>query len=199
MARVLIACLGSGLAGDGAAGSAVHGLLTGCALPDGARLALVRPGPLRLLQAVDGEEAIVAVGEVELGARPGTIHVLDWHEVPFGADATGRHGHALRVTMEAARIRDPASAPRRAFLVGIEGRAYGGHEGLLHAEVAAALAGAARVALDLAHGLSSLDGAEVPEVAEVPLTDAAGGQVPPSASLVLGEKAFAAVSRRRTA
>jgi hydrogenase maturation protease len=196
MARVLVACLGSGLAGDGAAGSAVHGLLTGCSLPDGARLVLVRPGPLRLLQAVDGEEAIVAVGEVELGARPGTVHVLDWHEVPFGSDASGRHGHSLRVTMEAARIRDPSTAPRRAFLVGIEGRAYGGHEGLLHAEVAAALAGAARVALDLAHGLSSLDGAEA---VEPPLRDAAGGQVPSSASLVLGEKMQAADSRRRTA
>ena len=196
MARVLIACLGSGLAGDGAAGSAVHGLLTGCSLPDGARLVLVRPGPLRLLRAVDREEAIVAVGEVELGARPGTVHVLDWSEVPFGSDAASRHGHSLRVTMEAARIRDPATAPKRAFLVGIEGRAYGGHEGFLHAEVAAALAGAARVALDLAHGLATLDGAEVPEVS---LVDAAGGQVPSSASLVLGESASAAVPRRRTA
>src|SRR5512135_1304905 len=157
MSRVLVACLGSGLAGDSAAGSAVHSLLQGCTLPEGARLALVRPGAMRLLEALKGEEAVVAVGEVELGARPGTLHVLDWREVPFGTDGHGRRGHALRVTMEASRIRDPSRAPRTAFLVGIEGRAFGGHEGLLHPEVAAALAGAARVVLDLVHGLAGLD------------------------------------------
>ncbi|HQR29673.1 MAG TPA: hydrogenase maturation protease, partial [Anaeromyxobacteraceae bacterium] len=157
MSRVLVACLGSGLAGDSAAGSAVHSLLQGCTLPEGARLALVRPGAMRLLEALRGEEAVVAVGEVELGARPGTLHVLDWREVPFGADGHARSGNALRVTMEASRIRDPSRAPRTAFLVGIEGRAFGGHEGLLHPEVAAALAGAARVVLDLVHGLAGLD------------------------------------------
>jgi hydrogenase maturation protease len=157
MARVLVACLGNGLAGDSAAGSAVHSLLQGCTLPEGARLVLVPPGPMRLLEVLRDAEALVAVGEVELGARPGTIQVLDWKEVPVGADGQGRSGHALRVAMEAARIRDPARAPRTAFLVGIEGRAYGGHEGQLHAEVAGALAGAARVVLDLAHGLAGLD------------------------------------------
>ncbi len=157
MSRVLVACLGSGLAGDSAAGSAVHSLLQGCTLPEGARLALVPPGAMRFLEALRGEEAVVAVGEVELGARPGTLHVLDWREVPFGADGHGRRGHALRVTMEASRIRDPSRAPRTAFLVGVEGRAYGGHEGLLHPEVAGALAGAARVVLDLVHGLAELD------------------------------------------
>jgi hydrogenase maturation protease len=157
MARVLVACLGGGLAGDCAAGSAVHGLLAGCALPEGARLVLVPPGPLWLLAALEGEEAIVAVGEVELGDRPGTVHVLDWPEVPLGGDGAGRTGHALRLAMESARIGDGARAPRRALLVGVEGRGFGGHAGGMHAEVAAALAGAARVALDLARGLAGVD------------------------------------------
>jgi hydrogenase maturation protease len=165
MARVLVACMGNGLAGDSAAGSAVHSLLQGCGLPEGARLVLVPAGPMRLLDSLQDAEALVAVGEVELGARPGTVHVLDWREAPIGADGQGRSGHALRVTMEAARIRDPARAPRTAFLVGIEGRAYGGHAGLLHAEVAGALAGAARVVLDLAHGLARLDAPPVEEEA----------------------------------
>jgi len=154
MARVLVACLGSGLAGDCAAGSAVHALLSGCALPEGARLLLVGAGPLQLFRALDDEEVLLAIGEVETGARAGTVHVLDWSEVPLGGDAASRRGNTLRVTMEAARIHDPARAPRRAFLVGIEGR---GQDGVLHAEVAGALAGAARVALDLAHGLAGLD------------------------------------------
>ena len=157
MSRVLVACLGSGLAGDSAVGSAIHSLLQGCTLPEGARLVLVRPGAMRLLEALRGEEVVLAVGEVELGARPGTLHVLDWREVPFGADGHRRRGHALRVTMEASRIRDPSRAPRSAFLVGVEGRAFGGHEGLLHPEVAAALAGAARLVLDLAAGLADID------------------------------------------
>ncbi len=156
MARVLVACVGGGLAGDCAAGSAVHALLSGCSLPDGSRLALVPAGTLRLLPALGGEECLVVVGEVELGSRPGTVHVLDWREVPFGADGGARSGHDLRVSMEAARIREPARAPRRAYLVGIEGRGSG-FAGGMQAEVAAALAAAAGTALDLAHGLADLD------------------------------------------
>jgi hydrogenase maturation protease len=157
MARVLVACLGSGYAGDRGAGGAVHAFLGGYRLPEGARLLLVRPGPLHLLHALEEDEALIAVGEVDMGARPGTVHVLDWKEVPLGGDAEGRRGHALRVTMEAARIRDPSRAPGRAFLVGIEGHGEDGHEGVLHAGTAGVLAGAARVALDLAYGLAGLD------------------------------------------
>jgi hydrogenase maturation protease len=161
MARVLIACLGAGLTGDLAAGPAVHALLSGSTLPEGCRLVLVPPGILRLLSYLDGEEAVVAVGEVEMGARTGTVHVLDWQEVPFGSDGRARNGHALRVTMEAARLRGQVAAPRRAFLVGVEGRGPIGGAGSMHVEVASALAGAARVALELAHGLSTQDEAEV--------------------------------------
>jgi hypothetical protein len=120
MARVLVACLGSGFAGDRGAGSTVHSFLAGSRLP-------------------------------------GTVHVLDWREVPLGGDAGGRRKFSLRVTMEAARIRDPVRAPGRAFLVGIEGHGEDGHEGVLHAEAAGVLAGAARVALDLAHGLAGME------------------------------------------
>jgi hydrogenase maturation protease len=171
MARVLVACLGNGLAGDCAAGSAVHGLLSGCTLPEGARLRLVGPGPTRLLLDLDGEEALVAVGEVETGARPGTIHLLDWHEVPLGGDRGARIGNVLRVTMEAALIRDPDRAPRRAFLVGIEGRGHGGRAGGLHPEVASALAGAARLALDLASGLAGLEGEGLVDLERIALAD----------------------------
>jgi hydrogenase maturation protease len=161
MPRVLIACLGAGLTGDLAAGPAVHALLSGTTLPEGCRLVLVPPGILRLLSCLDGEEAIVAVGEVEMGARPGALHVLEWHEVPFGSDGRARNGHALRVTMEAARLRALPTAPRRAYLVGVEGRGPIGGAGSMHLEVASALAGASRVALELAHGLSTSDEAEV--------------------------------------
>ncbi len=124
-------------------------------------MVLVPAGPLRLLTALEGEEVLVAVGEVELGARPGTVHVLDWQEVPFGGDGGARNGHALRITMEAARMRSEARAPRRALLVGIEGRGPIGSAGTMHVEVAGALAGAARVVLDLANGLSRSDETEV--------------------------------------
>ncbi len=162
MAKVLLACLGSGLAGDAAAGAAVHALLRGSTLPEGARLVQVPAGGLQLLHALGDAEAVVVVGEIETGARPGTLHVLDWTEVPFGADAGHRNGHALRVTMEAVRIR--RRGPRRAFLVGVEGRAPGGGAGCMHAEVVSALAGAARVALDLVQGLASLAPGEEPPV-----------------------------------
>jgi hydrogenase maturation protease len=158
MARVLVACLGSGLAGDCAAGSAVHSLLSGCTLPEGSRLALVRSGALELFHQLDGHEVLVAIDEVETGAAPGTVHVLDWQEVPIGGEAGA---------IEAARIRDPERLPRRAFLVGIEGRGYGGHEGGLHNEVASALAGAARAALDLAYGLAGLEGAGLVDVEKI--------------------------------
>jgi hydrogenase maturation protease len=167
MARVLVACLGSGYAGDRGAGSAVHAFLEGSRLPEGARLLLVRPGPLHLLHALEEDEALIAVGEVDMGARPGTVHVLDWKEVPLGGDAEGRRGNSLRVTMEAARIRDPSRAPGRAFLVGIEGHGEDGHEGVLHAGTAGVLAGAARVALDLAYGLAGLEDSGLLDVEQI--------------------------------
>lgn len=174
MARVLVACLGSGSRGARIAGNAVHSLLAGCTLPEGARLRLVRPGPIHLLQEVEGgEETVVAIGEVALGAPPGTVHLLDWQEVPLGGDGGALGGHLLRVTMEAARIRDPARAPRRAFLVGVE-RHGDDHPGWMSPGEAVALLRAARVALDLVHGLAALEDGELSGVEAAPLAEPAG-------------------------
>jgi hypothetical protein len=113
------------------------------------------------------------VGEVELGARPGTVHLLDWSEVPLGGDGGARRGHALRVTMEAARMRDRARAPRRAFLVGVETRGPAGGGGGPDPIVASEVAGAARVALDLLHGLAELDGPGLQDVSAIALFEPA--------------------------
>ncbi len=158
MTNLLVACLGGGVSGDQAAGSAVHGLLSACALPEGARLALVPPRPQALLAALGRDAALLVVGEVELGARPGAVHVLDWTEVPIGGDGGTRSGHCLRFAMEGVLIQEPARAPRQALLVGIEGRSFGAREGGMHLDVAASLAGAARLVLDLSGRLVDAGG-----------------------------------------
>jgi hydrogenase maturation protease len=61
---------------------------------------------------------------VQLGAAPGTVHVVRWSELPAPDGAVSAHGIGVREAVEVTRLIFPERAPRNALLVGIEGQQF---------------------------------------------------------------------------
>lgn len=153
-----MACVGNALVGDDAVGCAVHERLSARRLPEAVRLELLGVGGLRLLDELDGEDALVVVDAVMLGAEPGTVHVLAWDELQPPRGAVTSHGIGLREAMELGRRLFPERTPSRAFLVGVEARSFDGVGEALTPAVAAAVAPAAERVLELARRLAGSSG-----------------------------------------
>jgi hydrogenase maturation protease len=121
----LIACVGNSLAGDDAAGCAVYDALTLSSLPSEIRLRLLGLGGIALLDDLQGEACLIVVDAVQLGAAPGTVHVLSWDAIPkAGGTAVSLHGVGIRETVTIGRALYPEIMPPRIFLVGIEGQCF---------------------------------------------------------------------------
>ena len=147
---MLVVCAGNDLAADDGAGLAVCDRLSRERLPE--EVVIERAGciGIGLLDRLNGQRLLVVVDAVRFGALPGTVHVLDWVSLPGAAQAAvSAHGLHLREAVEVARRLDPASAPRRAVLVGIEGSCFDRLGAGLTPAVAAAVEGAARAVLRL--------------------------------------------------
>lgn len=147
-----MACVGNALVGDDAVGHAVHERL-GARLPPGARLELLGTGGLRILDELDGEEALIAVDAVWLGVAPGTIHILAWDALPASLHPVTSHGIGIREAIELGRKLYPEKMPNEAFLVGVEGRSFDRVGEGMTAEVAAAVDVAADRVLELVRRL----------------------------------------------
>jgi hydrogenase maturation protease len=148
-----VVCVGNALVGDDAVGCAVHERLSGSQLPEGLRLELVGVGGLKLIDELQGEDALIAVDAVMLGAAPGTVHVIPWTDLPVPRAAVTSHGVGLREAMEIGRRLFPERMPGRAVLVGVEARVFDrAGEGMTPA-VASAVAPAAEQVLALARQL----------------------------------------------
>lgn len=142
--RSLVLCVGNDLVADDAVGCHVHERLQVENLPPGTRTKFLGLGGLSILDHLDGEENLVLVDAVCLGAPVGTIHVLAWDALPnVQATAVSVHGIGLREAIEVGKRLMPEAMPRRVMLVGVEGRCFDlvGHP--LTAEVAAAVGPAA--------------------------------------------------------
>ncbi len=146
----IIVCVGNSLAGDDAAGCAVYEALAVLFLPSGVRLRLLGLGGIALLDEFKGESCLVVVDAVQLGAAPGTVHVLAWDDIPVaGGTAVSLHGLGIRETITIGRMLYPEIMPHRIFLVGIEG-AYFDHLGQeMSPEVAASVDQAAAQVMKL--------------------------------------------------
>ncbi len=143
--RVRVVCA---VGGDGLdAGRAVRVRMALRPAPRGVEVAVSRHGALALREAFLGAGAVVVVDRLQLGAPDGTVHVLDWREVPPAWAVGEERGAAIGEAMRMAGRTEPDRCPSRAFLVGVEG---GGSD---------ALDEAVRVALELAAGLAGLEGA----------------------------------------
>jgi len=121
----IIACVGNSLAGDDAAGSAVYDALALRPLPPGTRLRLLGLGGIALLDDLQGDACLIVVDAVQLGAAPGTVHVLPWDAIPeAGGAAVSLHGLGIRETITIGRTLYPEIMPQRIVLVGIEGQCF---------------------------------------------------------------------------
>ena len=118
--RTVVVCIGNELVADDAAGYEVFCRLA----PLSARLEYCGVGGIDILPLFQGETDLIVVDAVELGAAPGTVHVLPWDELPGSGCQISAHGLGLRETIEIGRILYPGQIPERVTLVGIEGRCF---------------------------------------------------------------------------
>lgn len=149
--RVLVACLGSSVVRDDRVGEAVHARLAADRrLPPGTRLVHLGLGGTELVDELRAEELLIVVDAVRIGARPGTVHVIEWADVQ-GALPTRAAAHDLGLpqALELTRLLFPERAPRRVVLVGVQGRCFD-ELGEMSPEVAAAVDRAADAVVDLA-------------------------------------------------
>ena len=163
--RVLVACIGSSLICDDRVGEAVYEELTRTRLPAGTRVVHLGVGGAELVDMLGAEDLLIVVDALRIGARPGTVHVLDWLE-PEGTPALAHEGatpglahegatpalaHDVGVpqALELTRLLYPERAPRRVVLVGVQGRCFD-RLGAMSSEVAAAVDQATATVVDLA-------------------------------------------------
>lgn len=123
--NTLIICIGNALAADDGAGAGVFEELERAGLPEGTRLRFLGLGGLDLLDELAGEKQLIVVDAVQLGGAVGTVHVLDWHDIPeMGPRPVSGHGIGVREAIEVGRRLYPERVPEHIVLVGIEGEVF---------------------------------------------------------------------------
>jgi hydrogenase maturation protease len=143
--KALVVCVGNSLVGDDAVGCAVHDLLDKEGLPEGVRLHLLGIGGISLLDCIAGEKLLIVVDAVQFGAAPGTVHVLEWDDLPQArAGAASAHDIGLREAIALGRILLPEIMPQKVLLVGIEGVCFDTIGSGMTSEVASAVEVGAR-------------------------------------------------------
>ncbi len=150
MKSALIVCIGNDLAADDGVGHVVYERLNSKVLPTGTRSRLLGVGGMALLDELDGEDLLVVVDAVQFGSAPGTVHILDWEQLP---PATLRpvsgHGIGIREAIEVAQHLFPEKSPQHVYLVGIEGKCFDELGAGLSPEVAEAVDNAVSKVLHL--------------------------------------------------
>jgi hydrogenase maturation protease len=140
MKSALIVCIGNNLAADDAVGLAIFKKLENSILPPGTQYRFLGTGGISLIDALGGEDILVVVDAVQFGSFPGTVHVLDWEQLPpVALRPVSSHGIGIRETIEVAKRLFPEQTPRDVYLVGIEGKCFNQFGAALSTEVADAL------------------------------------------------------------
>lgn len=140
----LVCCVGNELVADDAVGCAIYEQLQTLPLPAATRLIYLGLGGLDLLEKLTGQErALIVVDAVQFGAPPGTVHCLDWRELPKARGAAiSAHALGLRETIEVGQVVCPEKLPTTIVLVGVEGRCFNQLGGAMTPATAAAVPGA---------------------------------------------------------
>jgi hydrogenase maturation protease len=121
----LIICIGNALAADDGAGAVVYEELERTGLPEQTRLCFLGLGGLDLLDELAGEQQLIVVDAVQLGGDVGTVHILDWQNIPaMGPRPVSGHGIGVREAIEVGRRLYPEKVPDTIVLVGIEGAVF---------------------------------------------------------------------------
>ena len=125
MKRVLIVCIGNALVADDAVGYHLYDLLGEEALGPDVRRCLLGTGGMAIIDELAGEHCLIVVDAVQLGANPGTIHVLDWEQLPRNEmRPVSGHGIGVREALQVCQRLFPEKVPARTYLVGIEGECF---------------------------------------------------------------------------
>ena len=144
--RTIIICIGNELVADDAVGYEIYNRLAGCS----ARLEFCGVGGIDMLPMLEGETDMIVVDAVQLGADPGTIHVIPWDSLPRSSGAVSAHGLGLRETIEIGVALYPEKMPERITLVGVEGRCFNRTREYMTSEVEDAIDRAVKVIEELA-------------------------------------------------
>lgn len=144
-ANALVICIGNDLVADDGVGHVVYNELTRRDLPQGTRLKLLGLGGMALLGEFSGEDLLVVVDAVQFGVSPGTVHVLDWEDLPKGGSHVSCHGIGIREAIEVSKKLYPETTPKSVYLVGIEGQCFDQLGKGLTAEVAASIPSAIEI------------------------------------------------------
>ncbi len=125
MSRGLVVCIGNGLVADDGAGKAVYERLLQSSIPGDVRLRFLGLGGMDLLEEIDGEDILVVVDGVQLGGKPGTIHLLDWEHLPrMDLRPVSGHGIGICEAIAVGQRLYPERVPENIFLVGVEGQCF---------------------------------------------------------------------------
>lgn len=123
--RLRVVCIGNSLVADDAAGCEVYRILTEKKVPSGMCVTLMEMAGINLLDELQGEQILIIIDAVRFGARPGTLHLLPWEEIPKTSGLpVSAHGIGVRESIEIGRILYREKMPQKVYLLGIEGSCF---------------------------------------------------------------------------
>ncbi len=123
--QVAVVCIGNSLVADDAAGCVVYEKLKEQKLPDDVHLYHLGVGGMNLLDLLSGERTLLVIDAVQFGSPPGTIHWLEWQDLPGrSVQPVSLHGIGIRDVIEVGRIAFPERMPNEVLLLGIEGECF---------------------------------------------------------------------------
>lgn len=117
----LVLCLGSRLVGDDTVGWVVFERLRQLEWPSGCRCEFLGLGGIDIMDRLEGQELLLVVDAVRFGAAPGTVHCLNWEEIPQTPGvAVSAHSIGIREVLGMTAALWPQRMPRTTLLVGVE-------------------------------------------------------------------------------
>ncbi len=150
MKNCLVVCIGNDLVADDGVGQAVYNSLVDISVSKGVRLEYLGLGGMDLIEQINGEDLLIVVDAVQLGADVGTVHILDWDQLPaMGPRPVSGHGIGIREAIEVSKRLYPERVPVEIYLVGIEGACFNQLGIEMTGEVKDAVPLAVRIVCDL--------------------------------------------------
>ncbi len=125
MSNSLVVCIGNDLVADDAVGHALYHILAQRRFDTDVRLCLLGVGGMAVVDQLRGEELLIVVDAVQFGSAPGTVHVLDWEQLPVSEmRPVSGHGIGVREALQVCQKLYPERTPRAIYLVGVEGLCF---------------------------------------------------------------------------
>lgn len=122
MNRALVVCIGNRLVGDDGFGPQVFDALARESLPPHVHVRLLETRGIALLDELDGPDLLIVVDAVQLGAAPGTLHVLESETLRDVARMpVTSHDIALNEALAVCGVLYPERLPSNVLFIGVEG------------------------------------------------------------------------------